>query len=493
MKDRICYMILLLMLTISCYKEVQVFSYQPDHDLSLPLLLNIDGQDAVLDDDQKLMKFSFQVEALKDFKPFIMLPAAYEVFFDGKRLKNHQVNDLGSLELNKEYSVTYRASGQTTSFRCRFVSIPLVQITTHDPIKNEPKIISKIRISYPDGERLRDEVWAGVEYRGASTLKYDKKSIDIEVYQDAYSFESKAHGFFEFTKNREWVLDAMYIDHSKVRNKTSFEIWNQIRNTPDNNKLAFAYVEVFVNGKSLGLFCLHQKYNEQSLSLAAEARMYKGIDNSPISKFQEFPEKHPRAAIWNEWEQVIPDPGRSIDWKPFLQLSKLIVEADDETFRKEIGQQLDLDLAIDYYLMVSVMAGFDNFGKNWFFLKRSEQAAFEILAWDMDRTWGIIKEDYGDSIKRLAANGLYNRLIDLNPDQFNQRLRERYWLLRQDVFTIENLRSHFSKNIKEIQRYQIMETENDLWQQHIDLEKEYEHLHDWIGEKIEHLDEYFQQ
>jgi hypothetical protein len=78
---------------------------------------------------------------------------------------------------------------------------------------------------------------------------------------------------FGIRKENSWILDAMAIDRTRMRNRVCFDVWNSMSRTSydtkyDNrNGTNGVFVEVFINGEYNGLYCLSDKIDRKLLGL----------------------------------------------------------------------------------------------------------------------------------------------------------------------------------------------------------------------------------
>ena len=293
------------------------------------------------------------------------------------------------------------------------------------------------------------------------------------------------------TSSEDWILDAMYIDQSRMRNIASFEIWDLISSDQSNIAIKGHYIEVYHNNENLGLYSLNEDLSVDLLDLEEESSLYKGLDNSIHTKFEEVPDDTPSGSIWAQWEQVYPSYSSSLRWESFEELCKLIVESDDNTFEDEIFDHLEMGNVIDYYLFVNMAGAYDNVGKNWYFVQREQGDKFIIVPWDLDATWG--KDAFGNNISSsiVISNGLFSRLIELDVDNFNSEVTDRWNELRLDVFSSSNLLDIFSKKFDNLKVTGQYENENKTWQLNLDPELEQNYIENWINERLAFLDDFF--
>lgn len=251
------------------------------------------------------------------------------------------------------------------------------------------------------------------------------------------------------------------------------------------------YVEVFVNTESIGLYRFGENYTEELLGLNNSSRLYTGIDNTEITKFEQMPDKKPESKYWKEWEQLYPNPSYQLEWDEFYNLSEIIVNSGNTTFKSEISQQIDIDRLIDYYLFINLCYGYDNVGKNWIFYKENKNTKFEILLWDVDATWG--RKHNGEELNSdiLVSNHLFTRLLTEGPSNFKQRVKQRWDELRNNQFDETSLLNRFNKNFDELKSYDIIRVESEIWGISVNLDTEEEYIQNWIQNRIVFLDDYF--
>ncbi len=486
---RIYSAILILLLFIGCTKQVVIYDAPVNDNFELPLILNLNGKDCAYDHDTKTLKFSVHPDSLNNYSPFTKFQDYSTIKFNNKILANHSVNSFGNVELHKTYPLEIVAKGDNQIFNLIFTDIPIVQVITKGKIVNNPKIPGRILIHNPLQKQSLTELWMGIEQRGASSIKKKKKSFGITLYHSKDFDDTRFESFFGMTTNNKWILDAMYIDRSRLRNKSSFDVWRSMK--PDNIAIHSKNVEVFVNSKAMGLYSFNENYTKEYLNLTNESVLYTGIDNSDESMFYEFSDDPPTGALWEEWEQKYPDPKQTIIWDHFQDFCELVADGSDQDFTNNIGQYINIDNFVDYYLFVNLCYGYDNVGKNWFFLKRDANHKYEIVLWDLDATWGRDAESQPTSSTLHVSNNLFDRLIELNPDHFVDKLVARWDELRTSAFSEANLIEVFDQNFNAVKHYQIVPFENLIWQQNLNLMDEQAYINNWINQHLVFLDNYF--
>lgn len=154
-------------------------------------------------------------------------------------------------------------------------SLPLVHLEVDvAQLSKESYTPGRITIFDPERRtegRLSSSFCCKVRYRGATSLRYEKKSFAVKLLDE--NGENLDANVLGIRNENDWILDAMAIDRIRMRNRVCFDLWNEMNRTPyptdyDNrNGTAGEFVEVFLNGEYHGLFCLSDKIDRKLLGL----------------------------------------------------------------------------------------------------------------------------------------------------------------------------------------------------------------------------------
>ncbi|MEN8928082.1 MAG: CotH kinase family protein [Flavobacteriales bacterium] len=486
MKYRIVILLVLTILTVTCTKREAVFESDISADYELTLILRFNGKDCLLDAEKNLLKYSLAENEVTNFSPTVEFQNYSEVRFGSRLLDNNTTNPLGDIILHKKYEVEITTNGEVKKFKLIFTETPLIQIISHDKIRNEPKILARIKLNYPEIGKPTADSYVGIEIRGKSSARLPKKSYGLRPLSDKNMGEFKSLPFFDFAKNDKWSLDAMEIEKSKVRNKTSFEVWKSINPISIESE----YVEVFINNNSEGLYRFSQNYTDELLGMGSGASLFVGIDNSKYTKFREMPDEKPLSMFWEDWEQEFPDPKQNLEWDDFYDFVKVATSEDDQVFETQIENHLNLDKVIDYYLFVCLIYGADNAGKNWFFMKKNALSKFEILPWDLDGTWGRSASGNEQTPDRQVVNQLFERLVSVNPNQYVSKLKARWIALRANQFSETEIINKFSANFAEVISISTELSKLEAENQYTVIQNEQVYVNNWVNARLTYLDNY---
>ena len=131
-------------------------------------------------------------------------------------------------------------------------SIPLIEISTNEDIKDEPKIKANLKIVLGDSVLFENKI--GIEIRGAvSQMFYEKKSYGFELRgEDGKEVDREILGL---PAGDEWILHGPYGDKTLLRNAVAYKISNSIGRYAPRTK----YVELKINDIFLGSYVLMEK------------------------------------------------------------------------------------------------------------------------------------------------------------------------------------------------------------------------------------------
>ncbi|MFK8045336.1 MAG: CotH kinase family protein [Crocinitomicaceae bacterium] len=492
---RYSYSILLLIIFVSfqsCYKEELIYNAEVDKNFEIPFILRINGKACVYDHTEKSLRCSIDSSSINNFEPIVDFQLYSDISFEGNKLINGAKNNLGKIEFGKTYKIEVFSSNKHQELTLVFTNLPTVQIITKNSVFDEPKTTAKITVNYPELEKESDVEFIGIEYRGATSQKYPKKSFGFSVRGAKGLSQNIASSFFEFESANEWILDAMWVDKGRIRNKTAFEVWNKI-NQNEQQTVGSKLVELYINNNFQGLYAFNEKMNAERLSLNNQgAVLYKAVEwEGGATRFETYENNATINSYWSGWEQEYPDPRIEVNWNPLNELRALIVNGSNDQFVSRIESLINIDNCIDYYIFLNLISANDNTGKNTFLFKKNNQAKFEIIPWDLDGTFGILWNGNKVGHKLLLSNNLFDRLLAVKNFNFASKLKERWTFLRSDILSEIALKNGFATNFSPIQKSGILELENKKWATYIDLTAEKLYLLNWISSRLIFLDAYF--
>ena len=327
---------------------------------------------------------------------------------------------------------------------------------------------------------------ATARFRGGTSRGYPKKSFTVKIP------EPRAWGGMEADQN--WILNANYIDKTFMRHKLSYDLFRSM--SSGNLAPQSEYVEVYHNDQYAGLYVLMERLDENRLNVDTH--------DQQAFVFKQPPTFYDSTFHWNRdsmyhVSQKFPKAEQE-DRSQFLRrLQWLVKHSNDSLFAAEVFQMLNRDNLIDWQLMLIFANNSDGQHKNYFIYRTDSLTPARIALWDCDHGLGRDGDYEYNMLTRLvdpARMTLFRRLMQLNPDNYNQRIADRWSELRQGVLSAAALEKMISSYQKQILPY--IERNAQAWPidgpgYHDDnnFEQELEIIRAFIGLQLPRLDAYF--
>lgn len=135
---------------------------------------------------------------------------------------------------------------------------------------------SRVRVFDPvkslQGNYQTEESRIYYNIRGNASKRFEKIGYRLELLQEDGEAGRKT-SLLGMRIDNDWQLKAMYSDRSKLRDKLSIDLWNQIAERTETKADAgcrMEYLELIVNGSYQGLYGLVEPTDYKSLSLNKE-------------------------------------------------------------------------------------------------------------------------------------------------------------------------------------------------------------------------------
>ena len=319
-----------------------------------------------------------------------------------------------------------------------------------------------------DNETKRDWTSSSIleaHIRGNTSRTYPKKGYKLTLKTQNKEGEIVADkkSLFGLRKDDEWILNAMYSDSSKIRDKVSTEVWKELGASnsqyPDAKfSTDFTYVEVFFNQEYWGLYGLMEPVDSKQLDLTKEAEngqteyAYKSITPQSVSSElleQEVLETENLAGY--ELKGTYSTIGLNT-WEPLISFLKVRDTQEDALFAEQIGEKADINSALKVWVYLQAVLGIDNRAKNMYYVAKNTGDSQKIyfVPWDMDITWGDALSEGTDGniwdvgvLSNLYSErinwGLGDRLIQLDVDDSREQAAEIWKDLREGILSPERL------------------------------------------------------
>lgn len=328
--------------------------------------------------------------------------------------------------------------------------------TTKDDVLAEMRYISKTD-SF--------SAYLKIKAQGNSSLVYSKKNFTIKMYSDKARENKQKRTFKDWDcESSKYVLKANYIDHSHARNIVSARLWNEavcsrpdygtlpleMRNSPRNGAVDGFPVKLYTNGTYQGIYTWNigkddwmwgMDEDNASHVLLCGAGNTDGVYAETPCNFR---------AAWDGtggWEIEVGEKSDAVV-SSMNALISCVKDTDDDTFQNTIGNHLDVQSAIDYWIHQYIICGIDGLAKNML-LATYDGVKWICGAYDMDSTFGL----WWDGSKFVAYDckcpedyqEKYSLLWERITSVFSEEIKARYIELRKTVYSYSNIVTHFER------------------------------------------------
>lgn len=321
----------------------------------------------------------------------------------------------------------------------------------------------KIKLTYTS-DNLNFEAYTLIKVQGTSSLAYDKKNYTINLYEDE-NYTNKKKINVGFGDESKYCLKANWIDKTHARNIVTARIASDIQNkynlfmtSPNNGLIDGIPVEIYINNKFLGIYTWNIPKDEWMFNMDKDNPNHivlAGDINSPSTTFKEL-------ATFSDWEvEVGPETQETLD--KFNEVVDFIINSTDEEFKNNFEKHLNLDATLNYYVMLEFAELLDNTSKNMLMATYDGTIWYPTL-YDLDTSWGTTWNgknlyDYNQLISEHTKDNLLWTKFRKN---FPNEIANRYFELRKDILTKENILDEFNKFTKSIPE-ETFEKENNRW------------------------------
>ena len=302
----------------------------------------------------------------------------------------------------------------------------------------------QIAVAYQSND-ISFNCYAKIKLQGTSSLAYNKKNYTINFYKDS-SYSEKNKIDVGWGAQNKYCLKANWIDKTHSRNVVTAKLvtqmqekYNILDNAPANGAVDGFPVEIYINDTYHGLYTFNIPKDEWMFNMDSSNPnniVVGGEDWGPETLFKAMPN-------FKMWEvEVGEDNEYTLD--KLNRLFNFVMNTSDEEFKAHINEYLSLDACLNYYIMTDMAYLLDNLGKNMLLATYDGNVWYPCL-YDLDTAWGT--NEKGDGLlkyEQYLVGFDYTRLFERIEQCFPDKLSQRYFDLRQDVLTRNNILFKFN-------------------------------------------------
>lgn len=320
----------------------------------------------------------------------------------------------------------------------------------------------KVKYIFSNGAE-RFNGFATLKVQGNSTAAYPKKNFTIKLFSDAACKKKVNVSFNDWGEQNKFVLKADWIDISHARNVVSARLWSDVvasrasygdlpelyRTSPNNNVIDGFIIKVYANGVYQGRYSWNIPKDQWAFN------MDDSLDEHCLLCAEDYNSSCFRATATingSDWTDEIHDTVPASVVSRWNEVISFVRTSTDSEFVAGIGNYINIDSLIDYYIFAYVDCGLDALGKNQIYLTYDGQLWYASM-YDMDSTWGLywngskfvsaeyrMQEDY-----EVGKHGTSNLLFDRLESLFASEIKARYAELRAGVLSASYIKEKFKE------------------------------------------------
>lgn len=363
-----------------------------------------------------------------------------------------------------------------------------------------------------------NQVNVDIHTRGASSQWIPKKSYRVKVNSieesGANGFGSqyltgKKYPFLGMRAAREWILYAFYGDESKMREKLSRDLWDDVAASSSfadkGHGLQMEYCEVYLNDEYVGMYGMGTAVDRRNFwsDKAADRQdlLFKTVnfdaptlediaavgENDETCKCLEL-----KYASWKSHDM----------WESIGQYIHLAYYASDEEYLARMRDYMDVNNHMDYWLFFLAAGLDDNELKNIYMSIEDAKNNTKVMMtpWDMDMSWGVGYT--GEDIFMWGRNDrqymkimdfpIVSRMFSAGDIEFTEQTKARWRELRQDIITEEKMIARVRAYDELLWHSGVMDREMERWPE-AKYASDTEYIEAYINRRFVYLDEYMEQ
>ena len=423
------------------------------------------------------------------------------------------------ISADKEYKIKYKKVDELI-LETSYISFTYMPIVELNGTFGYDYAEGTVRVTLPGTDGTGD-MRAKLKWRGQSTNRDGKHKRNYKVKFLNDKGKKMDRSFFGLREDNNWILDAAQVDLSRVRNRASTDLWNDIAVKPyyfDKEQKALTgtrgdFVELFLNDTLNGIYCLTEQIDRKQLKLKKhdeDNNIFHGL----LWKAQEYtvsvdmwnaPDYDNTQEEWAGYEMKYPDfdDVNPTDYSVLHDAVKFVASSSNIEFAEKIDEYFDFPVLVDYFLLMEVMAAVDNLYCNiyWLCYDCQESKKLSIAVWDLDVSMGLGWSGYKpkpdiDMFDEYGTPHLLQRLHNNTKGRYDEAFNERYKELRQQgKLSADNLLSYYTVYLNKLIESGAAGRDSKRWSGDSDIygetmliDKDEEYLKQWIPARLAYLD-----
>lgn len=312
-----------------------------------------------------------------------------------------------------------------------------------------------------------------MKYINSNKERGIKNDFTVYFYDDKENTKEAKMALMDGTNSSSaWHFYGNFYDFYNLRNSVATELYRDVRSSSESvdSRLKDNYgtcksepVLMYFNQTFAGVFELVEPTTNETFNMDKneknQAIVRASSANNQTHFKTEISENSSFKVLYNSSRPEDKDKITETDdkwvYESLNELSELVREADDDEFKEKISEHLDVDGMIDYMLTIYNIGAADNVGRA-FTLATYDGKIWTPSVYDLNLSFGldnkgnitnlekILAPEYDDKEEKYNPH-VYSDLWDRMLNCYYDEIKERYYKLKDTVFSAENICEKFEK------------------------------------------------
>lgn len=352
-------------------------------------------------------------------------------------------------------------------YQLEHTDIPKLYFTGDISEMEDKSDVRQISFKYVDDDQTIDG-FAEIKVQGSSSLYYEKKNYTLKFFEDE-ALDNKLKIDMGWGPQNKYCMKANWIDSTHARNVVTAKLAAKVQNkyglmtqAPNNGLIDGFPVEIFSNGEFLGLYTFNIPKDAWQFAMDEDNPDHivicgEGWDDANLFNAE---------ADFETWAVEVGEESPETLEK-VNRLFNFVKDSTDEEFKEHFEEYLNLDSALNYYIMTDLAWMYDNRGKNML-IATYDGMEWYLSLYDLDTSWGtswdgLKLNDYAGGLVDMQISNLFTRM----ENAFSEELAQRYFELREDILSNESIMAEFEAFKAQIPAL-TFEREEERWIGYVD-------------------------
>lgn len=303
---------------------------------------------------------------------------------------------------------------------------------------------------------------AVIRTRGATSREFDKQGYLLK-FKEKDLITNKKVSLSGMTADSEWVLHGPFLDKTLIRNYLCYNLTGEIMEYAPNVR----FCEAFLNGEYIGVYLIVEKIEhnkngrihiEQAKTDFATTSYIIQVDRKPKDEFREMD-------VFSMYSYVSANVGENRGYYQIVypgvgltEEQKTYIEEDVSEFERALysyaykderygyREYIDVDSFVDYFLINEFTLNYDAMGLSTY-LYRDIGGKMKLCVWDFNSAFDLFTTSVTSPETFSLQSAMWYAYL-FKDKAFVDRVVQRYYELRETVFSEEYLQNYIDETIE---------------------------------------------